>query len=179
VNRRTKVLAIVVIAVLAAFLGDRLFTSLWWAPWQETSAKIRETDASIAKLKFTLQKEDQVSRDWDKIKKVLDKQRTPDIENHFVSHLGAICDKLSLDNNMQGTSVVRRGDFKEYVVDTKLKLTWNQYVDLLGELNNSRELLKPIKITLNSQYDKEDRIDADLRLSTIEFERVVPKAGTK
>jgi hypothetical protein len=178
-NRRTKVLFLIVVVAGAAFLGDQLFSGIWWSPWQKAQADIRETDAALAKLKSTLQREEKVSREWDKVKKLLDKPRTPDVENHFLEHLGAICSKMGLEPSMQGVTVGRRGDFKEYLVDTKLKLTWGQYVDLLGELNDSRELLKPIRITLNSQYEKEDRLDVDLRLSTIEFDPVPVKAGMK
>lgn len=177
-NRRTRVLLLIVIAAGAAFLGDQLFRGVWWTPWKKALADIRDADFAIARLKSTLQREDKVTKEWDKVEKLLKKQRAPDVENHFVEHLGNICEKVGVENSMQGTSQARRGDFKEYVVDTKLKLSWGQYVDLLAELNNSKELLKPVRITLNSQYDKEDRIDVDLRLSTIEFDPVAPKAGT-
>lgn len=178
-NRRTKILFVIVIVAGAGFVADQLFRSIWWNPWQKTKADIRDADLALAKLKVTLHREEKVAKDWDKVKKLLDRQRAPDVENHFVEHLGTICEKVGVENSMAGGPPGRRGDFKEYVVDTKLKLTWGQYVSLLEELNNSRELLKPVRMTLSSQYEKVDQIDVDLRLSTIEFDPVAPKAGTK
>ena len=178
-NRRTKVLLLVVVVAGAGFIVDQLFRSLWWNPWQKTQAEIRDADGALSKLKRTLLREEKAAKEWDKVKKLLDRRQGPDVENHFVQHLGTICDKVGVENSMSGGPAGRRGDFKEYIVDTKLKLTWAQYVDFLGELHNSRELLKPIRITLTSMYEKEDRMDADLRLSTIEFDRVPVKAGAK
>jgi len=178
-NRRTRVLIILAGVALGGFVLDGLVKSLWWDPWKKAGEDIKEADLQFARLQTALRKEDKVTKDWEKVKKLLDKPRTPDIENHFKEALGAICDKVSVENNMVSSTVGRQGDFKEYVVDTKLKLTWAQYVAVFSELYGSKELLKPIRITLNSQYDKEDRIDVDLKLSTIEYDPVTPKAGTK
>jgi hypothetical protein len=178
-NRRTRVLVILVGVALGAFVLDSLFKSLWWEPWKKAGEDLREADLAIARLQTALKREDKVAKDWEKVKKLLDKPRVPDVENHFKEQLAAICAKAGVENNMASSTVGHQGDFKEYVVDTKLKLTWSQYVDVLGELYSSRELLKPIRITLNSKYDREDRIDADLKLSTIEFDPVLPKAGIK
>jgi hypothetical protein len=71
---------------------------------------------------------------------------------------------------------VQQGDFKEYIFDTKFKLTWAQYVDLLVELHKSTEFLKPIRMTVASQYEKEDRLDVDLEVSTIEYSPAPVKA---
>jgi hypothetical protein len=47
------------------------------------------------------------------------------------------------------------------------------------ELHNSKEFLKPLKMNVQSQYEKEDVLVVDLRLSTIEYAPVPVKAGAK
>ncbi|HVR87776.1 MAG TPA: hypothetical protein VMU54_25840, partial [Planctomycetota bacterium] len=73
----------------------------------------------------------------------------------------------------------QQGDFKEYIFDTKFKLTWAQFVDLLVELNNSKEFMKVLRMNIASQYEKEDRLDLELKLSTIEHSPAPAKAGQK
>lgn len=178
-DRRAKVLSWIVLLAAAGFVADRLVASLWWEPWKTAREQIQDADRQLARLNGTLKGEEKAQKDWKKVRDLLAKQRTPDVQNHFVEHLAAICDKVGVENNMQQSPPGRQGDFKEYVVDTKLKLTWAQYLDLLVELHNSRELLKPIRINISSQYDKEDRMDVDLRVSTIEWDRVPQKTGVK
>jgi hypothetical protein len=178
-NRRTKVLFGVVILAAGGFMLDRLFTSLWWEPWKKTGEEIQEAERQLAKVNRTLAGEKKAKEEWDAIHKHLIKPRSPDVQNHFLEHLASICDKVGVENNMQGAQLGKQGDFKEYIVDTKLKLTWGQYVDFLGELHKSTELLKPLRININSVYEKEERLDVDLRLSTIEFDPVPQKAGAK
>lgn len=178
-DRRTKVLFGIVIAAAAAFVADKLFMSLWWEPWKQTSAAIGEADLALYRVNAKLAEEAEAQKNWKKVRDLLEKGRKPDVQNHFLGHLGAICDKQRLTFDHQGTQVARQGDFKEYVVDMKLKLSWEKYVDLLGELHNSKELLKPIRINISSQYEKDERMDVDLRVSTIEFDPPPKKTGAR
>jgi len=178
-DRRTKVLFGIVILAAGGFVADRIFTSLWWEPWKKTRDEIREVNQALFRANSTLTDEPKVQREWKKVRDLLNKPRKPDVQNNFLEHLGAITDKVGATFDFQGSQVQRQGDFKEYVVDFKLKLPWEKYVDLLGELHNSRELLKPIRININSQYEKEDRMDVDLRVSTIEYDPVAQKSGAK
>ena len=52
-------------------------------------------------------------------------------------------------------------------------------MDLLAELQNSKEFLKPLRINISSQYEREDRLDLDLKLSTIEYSPAPLKAGIR
>lgn len=178
-DRRTKVLFGIVILAAGGFLADRVFTSLWWEPWKKTRDDIREVNQTLFRTNSILTDEPKAQKDWKKVRDLLDKPRKPDVQNNFLEHLGNISDKVGATFDFQGSQQQRQGDFKEYVVDFKLKLTWEKYVDLLGELHNSRELLKPIRINISSQYEKDDRMDVDVRVSTIEFDPVAQKTGTK
>ena len=178
-DRRTKVLFGIVILAAGGFLADRAFTSLWWEPWKKTRDEIRDVNQALFRTNSILTDEPKAQKDWKRVRDLLDKPRKPDVQNNFLEQLGNISDKVGATFDFQGSQQLRQGDFKEYVVDFKLKLTWEKYVDLLGELHNSRELLKPIRINISSQYEKDDRMDVDVRVSTIEFDPVAQKTGTK
>lgn len=178
-DRRTKVLFGIVILAAGGFVVDRIFTSLWWEPWKKTRDEIASVNQGLFRVNATLSDEPKAKKDWKKVRDLLDKPRKPDVQNNFIQHLGSICDKVGTTFDFQGAQQQRQGDFKEYVVDFKLKLSWEKYVDLLGELHNSKELLKPIRLHISSQYEKEDRMDVDVRVSTIEFDPVAQKTGAK
>jgi hypothetical protein len=96
-----------------------------------------------------------------------------------MEHVGEMCDRAGGTYDIQAVQPqqVKDSDFREYPVEMKFKLTWGQLVDLLAELHNSKEFLKPLRININSQYEREDRLDLDLKLSTIEHSPVPLKAG--
>jgi hypothetical protein len=79
----------------------------------------------------------------------------PDVHTNFMTHLTEIFDKAGVVFDVSGTpQAVQQGDFKEYIFDTKFKLTWAQFVDLLVELHNSKEFLKPLRMNVVSAYEK-------------------------
>lgn len=177
-NRRTKLLALLVIAAVAAFVLDKLFVSLWWDPWKKLSEETHKTEQEVARANRIFSRQHAAEEGWKKIRTLLDKPRTPEVQTHFVSHLNDICSRVGVSLSATSNPVPQpQGDFKEYVYETKFKLTWAQFVDLLLELHNSKEFLKPIRINISSQYEKEDRLDLDLKVSTIEYAPVPVRAG--
>ncbi len=178
-DRRTQVLVGVVAAAGLAFAADRFFISKWWQAWRAVSQDIQKTDIEIAKAKAVLAREKRVFDEWAALRKKLD-ARPDDVPTHFMGHLGSICDKtgVSLDAT-RAPQPVQNGDFKEYVYETRFKLTWEQFVSLLASLHNSKEFLKPSRIAISSQYEKEQRLDLDLKVSTIEYAPQPSRAGAK
>ena len=62
-NRRTRVLVILVGVALGAFVLDSLFKSLWWEPWKKAGEDLREADLAIARLQTALKREDKVAKE--------------------------------------------------------------------------------------------------------------------
>lgn len=178
-NRRTRVLLAAALAAAGLFLADRGFSALWWDPWRKLSEEIRRADEEIARANAILERRASVLEGWRKIRDLLDKPRTPDVQTYFYSHLGSICDRIGVGVDVQGTGASGRqeGDFKEHVYDMKFRLTWAQFVDLLRELHNSKEFLKPLRISVQSHYEREDRLDVELKVSTIEYAPAPAKRG--
>jgi len=180
-DKRKRVLVILVLAATVAFVLDKAVSALVIDPLKKINEDLAKTEADIKRANTALNSQETVSKNWNKIRDRLDQPRIPDVHTHFMTHLGDLFEKvgvtaLDVSGNPQPQ---QQGDFKEYIFDTKFKLTWAQFVDLLVELNNSREFLKPIRMNIGSQYEKEDRLDVELKLSTIEYSPAPVKAGGK
>lgn len=179
-DKRTKLLAIVALTALSLFLLDKLVSALVIDPWTKINQDLVKTETEIKKANATLNNEATVRRDWTKIRDRLDEPRIPDVHTSFGGHLSDLFEKSGVPfDYSENPQPQQQGDFKEYIFDTKFKLTWPQLVDLLVELHNSKEFLKPLRLNIGSQYEKEDRLDLELKLSTIEYSPAPVKAGAK
>ncbi len=179
-DKRTKLLAIVAATALGLFLLDKAVSALVIDPWTKINQDLVKTEAEIRKANTTLNTQDLVARDWAKVRDRLDEPRTPDVHTHFLTHLGDLFEKAGVAFDVsENPQPQQQGDFKEYIFDTKFKLTWAQFVDLLVELHNSKEFLKVKRINIASQYEKEDRLDLELKVSTIEYSPAPVKAGQR
>lgn len=179
-DKRTKLLALIAGAAVGLFLLDKAVSALVVEPWTKINQDLVKTQGEISKANATLNSEEAVRRDWTKVRNRLDEPRVPDIHTSFMTHLGDIFEKAGVAFDVsENPQPQQQGDFKEYIFDTKFKLTWAQYVDLLVELNNSKEFVKILRMNIASQYEKEDRLDLELRVSTIEYSPAPVKAGPK
>jgi hypothetical protein len=179
-DKRTKILVLVAASALSLFLLDKVVSALVTDPWTKIGQDMVKTEAEIRKANATLNSQDLVTRDWNKVRDRLDEPRAPDIHTHFLTHLGELFDKVGVEySGSENPQPQQKGDFKEYIFETKFKLTWAQLVDLLVELHNSKEFLKILRMNIASQYEKEDRLDLELKLSTIEYSPAPVKAGQK
>lgn len=178
-NRRTRVLAVAAGAVLLVFLGDMAYASLWAAPWAKVNKEIRDADLELARASAVVSREAGVREDWKKIRGLL-AQRPANVGNHLVGHLESMFDRVGVKADISSTSLPQQqGDFREYVFETRFKLGWKPFVELLAELHNSREFLKLLRLNVVSQYEREERLDVDLKVSTIEYAPLPQKPGAK
>jgi hypothetical protein len=179
-DKRTRILAIATAVVACLFVLDKAVTALVLDPLEKINQDLVKTDAEIKKANTTLNSQATVDKNWNRVRDRLDLPRVPDAHTHFLTHLGEVFEKVGVPFDVsENPQPVQQGDFKEYIFDTKFKLTWVQYVDLLVELHKSTEFLKPLRMTVASQYEKEDRLDVDLKISTIEYSPAPVKAGAK
>ena len=179
-DKRTRILAIVTVVAASLFVLDKVVTALVLDPLEKLNQDLVKADTEIRKANTTLNSQDTVNKNWNRIRDRLDLPRVPDAHTHFLTHLGELFEKVGVSFDVsENPQPVQLGDFKEYIFDTKFKLSWAQFVDLLVELHNSREFLKPLRMTVASQYEKEDRLDVDLKISTIEYSPAPVKAGAK
>ncbi len=179
-DKRTRVLAIITAVVLGAFLLDKAVNAFVFDPLAKINLDLVKTETDIRKANTTLNGQDLVTKNWNKIRDRLDQPRLPDVHTNFMTHLGELFEKVNVVFDVsENPQPQQKGDFKEYIFDTKFKLTWPQFVDLLAELHNSREFVKILRMNVGSQYEKEDRLDLELKVSTIEYSPAPVKAGQK
>ena len=174
-SRRAKIMAGVVLAGAVALLADKILLSPYLEKWRKISVESDKVDQDIQRARTILGREKSVREGWDKVKDLLKKPRVPDVPTHFVAHLGEICEGIGANFDISVSRDQQQGDFKEYVFETKFKLKWEQLGELLVALHNSREFVRPMRIAIGSQYEKEDRLDVDLKVSTIEYAPVKAK----
>ena len=180
-DKRRRILVIGTLVAGCAFVLDKAVSALVFEPLQKISQESTKTEAEIKKANTVLNTEETVKRNWNKIRDRLDEPRTPDVHTNFLAHLGDHFEKIGVaayDVN-ENPQPQQQGDFKEYIFDTKFKLTWPQFIELLAELHNSKEFLKVLRMNIGSQYEKEDRLDVELKVSTIEYSPAPVKAGMK
>ena len=178
-NDRTRILAVVAGAALLWFVGEAAWGAVWSTPKAKLDADLAQADQELARAKGVLGREAQVQEEWRKIRGLLAK-RPPNVGTHFVGHLDGVFDRVGITADIASpSSPVQQGDFREYVFETRFKLPWGSFVDLLVELHNSREFLKPLRVNVSSQYEREDRLDVDLKVSTIEYAPQPAKPGAK
>jgi hypothetical protein len=179
-DKRRKILIVGTILAGAAFLLDRAVSALVLEPLQKINQERTKTEAEIKKANTVLNTEETVKRNWTRIRDRLDEPRPPDIHTNFLAHLGDHFEKVGVAYDVnENPQPQQQGDFKEYIFDTKFKLTWPQFIELLVELHNSKEFLKVLRMNIGSQYEKEDRLDLELKVSTIEYSPAPVKAGLK
>jgi len=179
-DKRRKILILVTIVAACAFFLDKAVSALVVDPLNKISQDTAKTEAEIKKANTVLNTEETVKRHWNKIRDRLDEPRPPDIHTNFIAHLGDHFEKIGVAYDVnENPQPQQQGDFKEYIFDTKFKLTWPQFVELLVELHNSKEFLKVLRMNVGSQYEKEDRLDVELKVSTIEYSPAPAKAGMK
>lgn len=178
-ERRTKLLAIAAGAVLLVFIGEKAYAGFWAEPWSEVNKQLQEVDRELARAKAVVGREPVAQEDWKKIRGLM-AQRPQNVGNHLVGHLESMFDRVGVKADISSSTLPQqKGDFREYVFETRFKLPWGSFVDLLAELHNSREFLKLQRLNVASQYEREDRLDVDLKVSTIEYAPPPPKAGAK
>lgn len=179
-DKRRRILIVGTILAVAAFLLDKAVTALVLEPLQKINQEIAKTDAEIRKANTVVNTEETAKRNWTRIRERLDEPRPPDIHTNFLAHLGDHFEKVGVAYDVnENPQPQQQGDFKEYIFDTKFKLTWPQFIELLVELHNSKEFLKVLRMNVGSQYEKEDRLDLELKVSTIEYSPAPVKAGLK
>lgn len=178
-DKRTKILALLTGVLVCAFVLDKAVNAFWLEPRKKLRADIDKAAQEIARSNTSLAREPEVRREWAKVQNRLNLTRTPDVHTHFLAHLGDLFEKAGVTFDVSEAQPQQQGDFKEYVYDTKFKLTWAQFVDLLVELHNSKEFLKPLRLTVGSQYEKEDRLDLELKVSTIEYSPGTARPGVR
>lgn len=179
-ERRTKILAIAAGSVLALFLFEKAWVGLWSEPWKKVNDDLRAAEVELARAKAVASREPGVQEDWKKIRGLLAKRPEGNVGTHLVNHLDSMFERVGTKADISSTSTPQQqGDFREYVFETRFKLSWGSFVDLLRELNNSREFLKLLRLNVSSQYEREEKLDVDLKVSTIDYQPAPAKTGAK
>ena len=178
-EKRTRILVGVALAAVLFFIVDGVAGAMWLDPSAELSKKLEAVDAELDRAHGILARSGQIKKEWAEIQNRLDRPRLPDVPNHFHSHLDDLFSAAGLDPDIQASPPRQRDDFKEYGYEVRSGLKWPQLVDLLGELHESRQFLKPVRLRIDSRHDKGERLELSLKVSTIAWSPVQKKTRRK
>jgi hypothetical protein len=88
-----------------------------------------------------------------------------------MSSLNALSGTAGLQNLStkpgQERKIGEKREFAEYSVETSFQAGWESFVRLLLEIRNAKEFVKVQRLAATSKYEKEGRLDIELRVSTI------------
>ena len=178
-DKRTRILLYVILGGLGLVMFDRVLWKPWWEQWNQLGVQLNRVEQDLESANLTFRRGRRVEEDWKRVEARLKKTRDPDVQTHFISHLGQMWARARVGFDINAGPQPQHGDFREYIYQTKFKLKWEQLVRLLVELHNSEEFLRPMRISIVSRYDREPLLDVDLRVSTIEYVPVNSRNGSK
>ncbi|MBI2933087.1 MAG: hypothetical protein HYY16_15695 [Planctomycetes bacterium] len=174
---RRRILAWSVAAIAAVWLIDRIFFTPWYEEMKRLRGEIEKARQQRAIAQATIQTRKSSVDEWKVLHERLARVPGSEARNDFVSGLEALSGLAGLQN--WATKVGREqkiGDFIEYSVEGSFYATWEAFVRLLLEIHNWKDFLKVQRLSVTSKYEKENRLEVDLRVSTIE---PAPARGAK
>lgn len=180
-SKRERTILIVVVSVIGLFLVDRF----WFSPFLEARADIlkqREAEEHRKdEYEAMIRQRSQRQADWRKVEAALKKQKEVETDalNHLVFNMVELTSKSGINLAVNGQGEQKTGAFREVYVETKFETDWEHLVDLLFAIHKSPELLRTRRIAIRSQYEKQAKLDVDLRVSTIEALPVAAKGAKK
>lgn len=171
-----------VLPVVVGVVGATLFTVVYLVPRALAFAKIeKDMDKirpSLQQARKTVQAKQAVEQEWNEVSSHLPYNKESETLNGFLIGLNVLQEVVDLKAwSTQPDRAQRVGDkseFTEYAVDTTFQTSWESFVRLMLELHNWEGPLRVQRLTVTSRYEKENRLDVHMRVSTIEL---APRMG--
>jgi hypothetical protein len=169
---RQKLLAWGVMALAGVWLTDQLYVSPWLAERRKLTTDIKATRDLVTAAEATLAHKAGVMARWKAIDERLGRARESDARNEFVAGMRVMAELVGLRDwqwkEGRETKTGARGEFTEYAIVTNFKAGWEPFVRLLWELRTWKDFVRVQHLAVTSKYERENRLDVELRLSTIE-----------
>lgn len=170
---RQKLMVWGVAALAAAFFVDRFYFTPWYDEMKKLRTDLEGVGRQLAVARATVATAPAVKAEWKVLNDRLARAKESDTLNEFVIGLGKLCADAGVSNLStkpgREQKVGERGEFIEYAVETNFQATWEPFVRLLYKIACEKEFLKVQRLVITSKYEKEDRLDVELRASTIEL----------
>jgi hypothetical protein len=172
-DKRQKILAAVVLVLLAGFVLDR-FALDPWSQAMATSAKdVARLKSEWASAGEKVRKEPEVAAEWKSLKDRLSSVKSEEASNLLASFV----DKLILKHGLTKSAIspepavplAGSAAFREHLLTLTCQCSWDAYVKLLVDLHAAEEFVRVQRINVLSHYlvEKESYLDVTLRLSTV------------
>ena len=181
-ENRQKILAGLVILVLAGFVLDKFA----FTPWSEAMAGAKQeivlVQAEQATARDKARKEPEVSKEWKALKDRLAAVKSEEASNRLASFVDQLIRKHDLKKSSlspePAVPLAGSAAFREHPLNLSFQCPWESFVKLLLDLYMAEEFVRVQRISVQSHYlvEKESYLDVTLRLSTVS---TVPAGGGK
>ncbi len=168
---RQKLLVWIVLSAVGLWLFDQIY----FGPWSDEMRKLGDETAKmrtqVEMARRTVAARREAAADWKAVEDRIGKGRESDaVVNEFVAGLQNLSGVVGLQN--WSTKVGRgqkTGDFAEHAVETSFQAGWEAFVRLLWDLRGWKDFIRVQRFVITSKYEKENRLDVEMRVSTIEL----------
>jgi len=181
-DKRQKILAAIVLLLLAGFVLDQFALGPWSNAMAEAAKEIGRVREERVSAEDKARKEPDVSKEWKALKDRLAAVKSEEASNRLASFV----DQLSRKHDLKKSSLSPEAAaplsgsaaFREHPLNLSFQCPWESFVKLLLDLYTAEEFVRVQRITVQSHYltDKESYLDVTLRLSTVS---AVPAGGGK
>jgi hypothetical protein len=172
-DKRQKLLASLVLLLLAGFVLDQFAFGPWSAAMAKASEDIVQARVDRASAEDKARKEPEVTKEWKALKERLAAVKSEEASNRLASLVEQLIRKHDLKKSAlspePGVPLAGSATFREHPLSLSFQCSWESFVKLLLDLYTAEEFVRVQRITVQSHYltEKESYLDVTLRLSTV------------
>ena len=172
-DRRQKILAGLVIVLLAGFMLDRFAVGPWLAAMGSVQKEIEQVRSDRVSAEEKAKREPEVAAEWNVYRERLKAVKSEEAANRLASFVDQLIKKHDLKKSSLAPDpnprLVGNNAFREHALGATFQCSWEAFVRLLVDLYNTEDFVKIQRINIQSHYllEKESYLDVTLRLSTV------------
>jgi len=172
-DKRQKILAVIVIVVLVGFILDRFILAPWSEAMLDAYKETQRLKSEVSAAEKTAHQETEVTAEWKALKDRLTAVKSEEASNLLASSVEKLIRKHSLNKSSLSAEppvpVAGSPAFKEHFLALSFQCPWDAFVKLLVDLYAADEFVRIHRLGIQSHYlvEKESYLDVNLRLSTV------------
>jgi hypothetical protein len=172
-DKRQKILAAVVVVVLAGFVLDRFVYGPWSTAMEESRKDVQRLKSEWSTAKEKASKEPEVAAEWKELKERLATVKSEEASNQLATFVEELIRKHSLVKSAvspePAVPLAGSAAFRDHLMTLTFQCPWEGFVRLLLDLYTADEFVRVQRLNVQSHYlaEKENYLDVTLRLSTV------------
>ncbi len=163
-----------VAALVAVWAVDSFYLSPWLADMKKLGDDLNIMRSKVKVARVVVSQNTAVMAEWNAVRGKLARGNDADTLQDFLTGIQLMSGHIGLSNwsskpGREQKIGEKGNEFVEYAVETSFQASWKQFVDLLKELKGWKDFVKVQRLAITSKYEKDNRLDVEMRVSTIEL----------